>query len=326
MIVYVSNAESREISVLRLTATGELIPLSATDVGGKVMPLAVAPDRRYLYAGLRSEPYEVVVLAIAAASGELRVVSRNPLPDNMAYLATDRSGRYLLGASYTGDRIAVCPIDGAAVGAAVAVTATPPHAHSIVADPSNHHLLVGALGGDVILRYRFAEGRIHDEPTATPTKSGAGPRHIVFHPNGRAVFVSNELDGTVNGYSFDAGVLTETASASVLPPGHASAWTSDLHITPDGRYLYVADRNSSTLAGFRVDRATGGLEPIGYTPTETRPRGFAIDPGGRYLVAAGQLSRQVTSYAIGGDGALRAVGRCRVGDDPNWVEIVDPAS
>ncbi|MGW4770649.1 lactonase family protein [Nocardia sp. NPDC004278] len=328
--VYVSNADSREISVLRLDDDGALTPVESQPVRGAVMPLAMSPDHRYLYASLRSAPFTVAVFATDPATGRLTPLSTTPLPDNMAYLSADRGGRFLLSASYSGNKIAINPItsDGG-VAPPIEVKSTPPHAHSIVTDPSGRYLFAAALGGDVILQYRFdaESGRLTpNQPPLVETAPGAGPRHLVFHPDGSTAYGSNELDGTVNTYRFESatGTLTLVASATVLPATAGPPWTSELRLTPDGRYLYVAERTSSTLAGFRITPATGLLDPLGHTPTEARPRGFAIDPSGRFLVAAGQQSHAVTSYAIDPEtGSLTPRHRLGVGRDPNWVEIVD---
>ncbi|MGY4098947.1 lactonase family protein [Nocardia sp. R16R-3T] len=327
--VYVSNADSRDISVLRLDDDGALTLVESRPVDGAVMPLAMSPDHRYLYASLRSAPFAVAVFAIDPATGRLTPLSTAPLPDNMAYLATDRSGRYLLSASYSGHKIAAHPIAADGVGAPIALESTPPHAHSILTDPSNRYLFAASLGGDAILQYRFDAGTgrfTPNEPPLVETAPGAGPRHLVFHPSGSFAFGTNELDGTVNSYRFESatGTLTLIASASVLAPqSNWVPWTSELRATPDGRYLYVAERTSSTITGFRIDPMAGLLDPLGSTPTETQPRGFAIDPSGRLLVAAGQRSDRVMSYAIDpATGSLTPRQRLDVGRDPNWVEII----
>ncbi len=99
-------------------------------------------------------------------------------------------------------------------------------------------------------------------------------------------------------------------------------WASDLHLTPDGRHLYAAERTSSTIGAFRVDEASGGLTYVGSTPTEKQPRSFAIEPGGRYMVASGELSDAISMYAIGADGALNLLQKYPTGRGSNWVEIV----
>jgi 6-phosphogluconolactonase len=100
-------------------------------------------------------------------------------------------------------------------------------------------------------------------------------------------------------------------------------WAADIHLTPDERFLYISERTSSTLAGFRVDAATGKLAYLGSTPTEKQPRGFAIDPRGRFLVACGEQSPTISVYAIDqASGALRLLQKYPVGKGANWVEIV----
>ncbi|MQY19088.1 lactonase family protein [Nocardia macrotermitis] len=330
-IVYVSNAGSAEISVLRLEDDGALKPVQTVATGGTVMPLTTGPGHRMLYASLRSEPYSVVCYEIASGTGELTERARIPLPDNMAYLSTDRAGRFLFAASYSGSVVSVNPIGpgGIVESEPTAVLATPPHAHSILVDPSNRYLFAASLGGDVILQYLFDQVTgvpILNVPPHVPTLPGAGPRHLVFHPGGRWAYVVNELDGTVGGYEFDSGTgcLTPLGTYPAMPEGGGEPWAAEIRLTPDGRFLYVSERRSSTLAGFRVDAATGALKPLGHTATETCPRGFDIDPSGRYLLAAGQESDAISVHVIDPDtGALTTCGRQTLGRDPNWVEIVE---
>ena len=141
------------------------------------------------------------------------------------------------------------------------------------------------------------------------------------------------------------GTLKEVDSVSALPPdtklgpgaprgavgvpGQAprntdnDIWASDLHLTPNGRFLYAAERTSSTLGAFRVDAASGKLTYLGSTPTEKQPRGFAIDPSGRFVVVSGEKSDTISSYAIDAEtGALKPIGRYPTGKGANWVEIV----
>lgn len=333
-IVYVSNADSREISVLELDAAlRHLKPVETVAVSGTAMPMAISPDRRHLYVSLRSQPFSVSSFAIDQQSGKLDLLSTVPLPDNMAYVATDRTGRFLLSASYTGHKIAINPIgpQGFVQGEPVQVVETRKHAHAVLTDRSNRHLFASNLGGDILLQYRFdaATGRLtSNEPAFIETKAGAGPRHFVFHPNDRFLYLVNELDGTVDSHAFDAakGVLLKLGSASILPPsfsGGAPA-SAEIRITPDGRFLYASERTSNTIAAFKVNNETGGLTTAGSFATETQPRGFNIDPRGRFLVAVGQKSNSATLYGIDPEtGALQELQRIGLGKNPNWVEIVD---
>lgn len=330
-VVYVSNADSKEISVLRLDdEKGDLALVQTVPVGGQVMPMAVSPDRKFLYAALRSQPYTVASFAIDARDGRLSPIGTAPLPDSMASIGVDRIGRTLFAASYGGHKLSVSPIgrDGVA-GAAAQVVPTGQNAHAVLVDPSNRHLFITNLGVDAVMQMRFdaATGQVSpNTPPIHATRAKAGPRHLVFHPNGRFVYLLNELDASVDVLAFDPqqGTLATLQTLTTLPAGFSGKpWAADLHLTPDGRFLYTSERTTSTLAAFAVDGSTGRLQLLGHTPTEKQPRGFNVDPSGRYLVAVGQLSHAVTLYAIERDsGALKPLKSYSLGQNPNWVEIV----
>jgi 6-phosphogluconolactonase len=334
-IVYVANADSREIIVLRMKGSGALVEVKRVPVTGMVMPLAIAPSRKFLYASLRSEPFSVACFAVDHASGLLAFLSATRLPDQTCYITTDKTGRFLLSASYQGSLIAVHAIgaDGLVQADPIETIATRPNAHAIMTDPSNRFLFASCLGGDIVMQQRFeaATGRIApNSPAEIATARRAGPRHFVFHPNRRWLYLLNELDATVNVYAFDgaSGLLSPLQTISAMPPGStAKPSAADIHVTPDGRFLYASERTTSTLAAFRIDTETGRLTSIGNFATESQPRGFAIDPSGSFLLAVGQQSHHLTVYAIDREsGRLDARERYPVGQNPNWVEIVDFAA
>jgi len=334
--VYVGNADSNDIHILALDLkNGDLTPVDKVVVPGITkpggsMPLAISPDRRILYAGLRGDPLVAASFMIDPLSGKLTHLANGKLADSMAYIATDRTGRFLLGASYGGNKISVNPISPQGfVLPPQQVVATKPNAHAILTDPANRFVLATSLGGDIVVQQRFdpATGMLTpNDPSSTGVKAKAGPRHFVFHPNNKLVYLINELDGSIYVFDYDAvgGKLKEKQVASALPPGHAGKiWAADLHITPDGRFLYGSERASSTLAGFAVDGETGTLKPIGSFETEKVPRGFNIDPTGRYLLAVGQESHAMSSYAVDqATGKLTKLKQYPMGKNPNWVEIV----
>ena len=157
-----------------------------------------------------------------------------------------------------------------------------------------------------------------------------GPRHFVFHPNGKFVYLLCETSATLYMFDYDSqtGVLTQRQNTSCKINGYSYAgsngWhTADIHITPNGSFIYASVRITSTLAAFKVAPATATVNLIAQFPTETQPRSFNIDPTGRYLLAAGQASDHVAVYAINGDsGELAFLKRYRVGKNPNWIEFV----
>lgn len=331
MVAYVACADSEEIVVLHLDRErGELELLERMPTGGKVMPLAVGGDRQFLYASIRSAPVAVQSFAIDSGAGTLTPIGTSPLPASMCWIGLDRSGRWLLSASYGDSLVAVSPIgaDGVA-GAARQTLGTAPNAHSIQTDPANGVAYAACLGGDVVAAHAFyaATGTLQALPEpAWRTRAGAGPRHFAFHPAARFVYLLNELDATIDALELHAGTARfgHLQTIASMPHGVAGKpWAADIRLRPDGRFLYTSERRSSTLAAFAVDPHSGWLTLVGHSPTAAEPRGFAIDPSGRWLLAAGQASHTVRVHAIDAEtGALSDHAELEVGRNPNWVEIV----
>jgi 6-phosphogluconolactonase len=337
--VYVGNADSNDIHVLKLDkASGDLSPVQVAPFpgitkAGPSTPLAVSPDRKFLYAGVRSDPFTAVGFAIDARTGRLQPTSNGPLADSMAYIATDRSGKYLLSASFGGNKVAVNPIAPAgSVQPPSQVITTGKNAHAILASPDNRHVLATNMGSDVVLTFKFdAKTGTLTQASNAVTADKAGPRHLVFHPNRKYAYVITELSGDIiiNHYDAKTGQLHPNQTVSVMPPagipgGGAKPWAADLHITSDGKFIYGSERTTSTLTGFRVDAATGKLSRIGEVPTQKQPRGFGVDPNNRYLFAVGEQSHALTAYRIDGtSGALSPIKEYPVGKKPNWVEVID---
>jgi 6-phosphogluconolactonase len=352
--VYVSNAEDGDIGTYRMNpATGELQPGARVKAASLVMPMAVSPDRRFLHAGIRTRPYAVMTYSIDRGTGALQWLSTSPLAESFTYISLDRTGRYLFGSSYGGHLVSVNAVgaDGRVSEKPLQVIPVGRNAHSIHVDESNRFAFVPTLGSDEIFQFSFdaKTGRLaSNTPAVVLLKPSTGPRHFVTSSDNKYLYALNELIGTVTIFALDgkSGLLTEMGSVSALPPdsklgpgmprgavGGANAppprntdndiWAADIHLTPNGRFLYASERTSSTLAAFGVDAGTGNLTYLGSTPTEKQPRGFAIDPGGKYLVATGEKSDTISAYAIdASSGALRPIGQYPTGKGSNWVEIV----
>jgi 6-phosphogluconolactonase len=349
--VYVSNAEDGTVGTFRMQPDGTLQPGPRVDAGKVVMPMAVSPDKRFLFAAVRSKPFTVITYGIDRQTGGLAQLSTAPLAESFPYIAVDRTGRYLLGASYGAHLVSVNAIgpDGK-VSDPIQVTPTARNAHAIITDHTNRYVFVPHLGTDQVFQFRLdaTTGKLTaNTPPLVQLKAMTGPRHIVMSPDNRFAYLLNELVATVTTLSLDpaTGALTEVGSASALPPdsklvpgaprgavgapGQAprdtsnDIWASDLHVTPDGKLLYAAERTSSSIGAFRVDVATGKLTYLASTPTEKQPRGFRIDPTGRYMVVSGEKSETISVYGIdGGSGALKLLQKYPTGKGSNWVEIV----
>ena len=337
--VYISCAASKEIWIFAMDPGGGLRGVARAPVPGtgepspSSMPFAVSPNRRFLYAALRTPPFPVTSFAIGPRSGGLTPIGSATLADSMAYIVADRTGRHLLGASYPGARLTSNPIgvDGTVRASATQIVPTAPKAHSILPDRANRFVYAAVLGGDHVMQLGFdaQSGRMTPIPPDAAAEPGAGPRHLRFHPTAGLLFAINEIAGTIDSYRVDpqSGRLTRVAGMSATKERSAAAPSeaaADLHVTPDGRFLYGSVRSSSTIAGFAIDTASGELRRIGIWEAPPVPRGFAIDPDGRFLLAAGLDCARLAVFTLDpASGALSPRAQYATGGMPNWIEIVD---
>jgi len=345
--VYVSNAEDGDISTYRMLDSGDLQAGARVKAAGVVMPMVVSPDRRFLYAASRAKPYQVLVYAIDRGTGELTQFASAPLADSFPYISLDRTGRFLLGASYGGNVVSVNAVesDGRVAAEPLQVIPVGRNAHSIRVDASNRFVYVPTLGSDAIFMFTFdaKTGKLNSNtPAVYLAKPVTGPRHFVTSGDNKFLYLLSEMAGTVTTFAIDArsGLLTEVGSVSALPPdtklgpglprGSVAGrnmdndiWAADLHLAPNGKFIYVSERTSNSISAFGVDGASGKLAYLSTTATERQPRGFNIDPNGRFMVVTGEKSDTISVYAIEqSSGALKFLNKYPTGKGANWVEIV----
>lgn len=357
-LVYVSNADSGTVTGYQLDKEKmTLVPLGDFPAGSKAMSSVVSPDKKKLYVSVRSKPYSVVVYDIQP-DGKLVKASQSPLPESMAYLSMDKQGHFLLSASYGGDLFSINRINnrGEVEAKPVQVVHTGKRAHAIQVSPDNRSLYVTLLGADQLLQYHFNAQTGQVTPNNPPfiniqSEAATGPRHFVIAPKldkqgKRSMYILTEMAGNISrltlnkdGTATPAEVVNSVSPKEDmqrgearpltgdddLPPSHKPRiWQADLHLTPDGRYLYSTERTSSTLSSFSVDPDDGHLTYLTSIKTEQQPRGFAIDNSGRFLIESGQKSTQLSLYTINGaTGALTLVGRYPTGKGANWISMAE---
>jgi len=320
-----TTGKSEGIYLFRMDlSSGELKRISIT--GGVVNPsfLTLDPKKRYLYAvnevtDLAGKPGGAVsAFAIDRRTGKLQFLNQQPsLGSAPCYVTVDRTGGSLLVANYGGGNVCAMSIErDGRLGGPTAMDQhhgssvnqdrqDGPHAHSIVLDPTNRYAYSCDLGTDKIMIYRFDSTKGTLTPIQPPwvsVKPGAGPRHCVFHPSGRFCYVINELDATVTAFSrnIENGTLKETQTVRTIPEGFSEAnTTADIHVSPQGRFLYGSNRGHNSIVVFEVDRRTGRLRFIEHVKTEGKtPRNFAIDPTGTFLLAANQDSDTIVTFHL----------------------------
>jgi 6-phosphogluconolactonase len=309
--------------------------------------------RRLLFAVNEIDRFEgkptgaVSAFSIDSATGKLTLLNRRSSHGTgPCHLTLDKDARNLLVANYGGGSTVVLPVESdGRLGEATAVvqhtgkSVNPdrqkgPHAHCVKVDPANRFAFVCDLGLDKVLTYRFdaRQGTITPgEPAFTPIKPGAGPRHMVFRPDGRFAYVTNELNSTITVFAYDAkaGVLKEIETVSTLPEYYDGPnATAEIDIHPTGKWLYVSNRGHNSVVLFSVDSQKGTLKYVEEQGTGgSKPRHFGIEPSAKHLAIANQDSDTVLVCRIDGEnGRLKPSGVFASVPSPVCVQFLPPPS
>jgi len=259
--------------------------------------------------------------AIDAATGNLRLINQVASSGaNPAFIALDGNATHVLAANYTGGSISVFAIrsDGG-IGDRTAFvqhsghSVNPdrqqePHPHAIYVDPTDRYVLVPDLGQDKVFVYRYdnKSGSLSaNVPPFGAVAPGAGPRHLAFHPNGRWVYVVDEMGGTVTQFNWDSntGTLSQPNATRTTPDDFNGVNTSgEVRISADGKFLYATNRGPDDLAVFSIDPATGGLTFLQRVPTQGKmPRFFTFDPTGHWLIVCNHDSDNAVVFKVDPD-------------------------
>lgn len=330
-VLYVSCAAEQEIAVLKLHDDGSLTEIARTKVDGAPGSLNVDPHRKFLFASLRTIS-SIASFGIDSATGKLTPIGRTRLQEgaNAAFVAVDRTGRWLLSASYAGARVVVHALetDGRIAAEPTQTVATAKTAHCVALSPSNRTVYVPHVAPNAVFQFRFdpALGKLADFGRAAGGREEAGPRHVALHPNGKLAFTSDESGSSVTAYVVDADEkLTPRGTWSTLPDGFAGKnTTAEVKVHPSGKFVWVSNRGHDSLAGFRIDAESGRLTPLGQTPTEKTPRSFTIDPSGRFVFGAGEGSGALQTYGVEADsGRLAPLQKYLLGKSLTWVTAVE---
>ncbi|MGE3780627.1 MAG: lactonase family protein, partial [Pirellulaceae bacterium] len=276
--IYVSKAPEQQIEVFRLDVqTGGLTATSTLTVNGSPGSLATDPSRRFLFASLRTTS-SLASYRIDPATGQLTLVSSVSLPpgENAAFVGTDRSGRWLLSASYAAGRVVVHRLttDGQIESPAVQTIDTAKTAHCVAIDPTNQWAFVPHVAPNAVFQFRLDAnaGQLTRQTLAAGGRENAGPRHLAFHPRLPIAFTSDESGSSITSYRFDPATgLAPWETLSTLPSDFAGKnSTAEVKVHPSGSFVWVSNRGHDSLAMFAIDEQ-GRLTARGQTPTEKTP-------------------------------------------------------
>lgn len=325
LIVYIgtyTQAESKGIYVGRFDErTGKMSALELAAETANPSFLAISPNSRYLYAVNELDSFQGKksgAVSAFAIDPNYKLTFLNQLATRgggPAYVSLDKSGHYVLVANYNGGNMAVFPVESnGSLGAATAFVQdkghsvnpkrqTKPYAHSINVSPDNRFAITADLGLDKLMVFHFHQGSLTpDDPPFATVKPGSGPRHFVFSPDGKFVYVESEMGSSLTVFAYDAarGALHEVQTISSLPPDFKGKSTgAEVQILPSGRFLYASNRGNDTIAVFAVNRRTGMIKPVEYVSSGGKtPRMFALDPSGHFLIAANQDSNNIVIFRV----------------------------
>jgi 6-phosphogluconolactonase len=276
----------------------------------------VTKDGRFLYT-CNSTGF---VSAFTIEPGTEKLTLLNQVPSgggDPSYISLDRTGRFVFVANYAGGNIAAWALkpDGS-LGERTAFIQhtghsvdpqrqTHAYAHSIIADPSNRFVLAADLGLDKLFVYRFdaKTGALtpNDPPFATVTP-GSGARHVVFHPNGKWVYLVTEMGSTIFQFEWDGkrGALKQVQKVSALPADFKGVSAcAEMRVHPNGKFLYVSNRGHDSIGAFAIDAKTGRLSLLQHVPSGGKtPRNFDFDPTGRWLLVTNHGSNTAMVFGI----------------------------
>ena len=343
-LLYLASIKDKNIVAYQVNAeTGELKQRFQIDLPGNPGPLAFSPDASFVYAamkGLDDNKAGVATLK-RAENGSLTLISTAYITSRAPYIRVDKTGRFLLAAHYGAGDVTVYRIrDGICTDELLDQRATARTAHCIEIDPSGKFVFVPHTSPNKVFQFRLNRKSGKLVPNDPPAADGPdvdhkyhAPRHYAHHPKLNVAYTSNENGGGITAWTFDPkkGTLSRLQTLSTLPANYeGGSAAADIHLTPDGRFAYVSNRDVTnrakgqpmrdSLTGVSLDPKTGKMKVIGTFPTAHLPRSFCIDLTGQFLYSAGQGSDTLVAYRIDRkSGTLRQLATYETGGVPIWV-------
>lgn len=301
--VYRFNAQSGEFNTTR--------PFTALN---NASYLAISKDRKNVYAvGEANGGGNVNAFSFDPESGALTFINSVPA-QGPCYVSVDDHKRAVFVGNYGGGSVLAIPLntDGSFATQVQTIQHTgssvvkerqeKPHVHSVVLSPDEQYLLVPDLGTDKVYQYKVDYSRLSllspGSKPFTEVKPGGGPRHLIFHPNGKYAYLVLELEAAVMGFDYKGGTLTAKQTISMVAPdfkGKVSG--ADIHISPDKNFLYSSNRgDANEIVIYSIDKK-GMLTLVGrQSVLGQTPRNFAIDPTGNFLLVANQNSNDIIIF------------------------------
>ena len=298
--------------------------------------IVVSPDEKYVYAvdedAKEGHGGDITSYSFDKENGILTQLNQQPTGgDHPCYVDIDKTGKWVFAANYSSGSLSVYAVnaDGSLGTVSTHINHSgsgkvkgrqdSPHVHCTFVSPDNKWLYVPDLGIDKVMIYAFdaATGKLTPaSPAFAQSQPGGGPRHITFHPNGKFAYVVEELAGQVLAFQYQKGQLKLLQRISTTPRGQKGfAGSADIHVSPDGKFLYASNRGDfNNIAVYKLDAKTGKLSILGFQSTlGNAPRNFNFDPTGNYLLVGNQNNDEIVVFSRNQKTGLLADSGKRIG-------------
>lgn len=304
--------------------------------------LVVSPNQKYVYAvnENKGKPGEISAFAFDKVKGELKLINKQPAGDAPCYITIDSTGKYIVVAEY-GNGISVYRTnpdgslqpktqslqhDGYGI---VYERQDKSHVHSVVFSPDQKYLFAADLGNDRLYQYKF-DPKDSINPLAPSDNlyytlpDGSGPRHFIFHPNGKSAYLINELNGEIVAYNYTNAQLQEIQTIASTTEGEKYAkGSADIHISPNAKFLYTSNRGKANDISIYMLTPEGKLNKTGSKVVNEHPRNFTIDPTGKFLLVASRDNNTIQIFSINPNfGLLEEVGQRIQVNSPVFLTMI----
>lgn len=343
-LLYLASQQDKTVVVSAVNEkTGVLEEKHKISFPGSLGPMAFSPDHKFIYAAMTKAgdlPAAVATLA-RQQDGSLKRIQITKLNSRTPYIQTDKSGKFLLAAHYGPGEITMYRIaNGICTDEMLDYHKTEQTAHCIEVDPSGKYVFVPHTTPNKVYQFKLDTRTGKLVPNKRPFARGPDvdhlyhqPRHYVHHPTLKMAFTSNERGGGISSWKFNdhQGTLKLVETLSTLPPKYeGNSAAADIHITPNGQFAYVSNRDiterpentamKDTLTAVSIDLENGKMKIVGHYATGRHPRSFCIDLTGNFIFSAGQRSANLFAYRINQKtGALKHLKTYPTGRVPIWV-------
>jgi 6-phosphogluconolactonase len=303
--------------------------------------LVVSPDQKFVYSvnQTKGKP-EISAFSFDKTKGELKLLNKQPANEGPCYITIDSTGKFIVVAEYSNGSLGVYKTnaDGSLTPRVQTIQhdgygivydrQDKSHVHSAVFSQDQQYLFAPDLGNDRLYQYKFDKNAAEPlSPAETPyytLPDGSGPRHFVFHPNGKTAYLLNELSGEVVAYRYNNGQLQEIQTiASTTEGGKYEKGSADIRITPNAKFLYTSNRGKANDITVYMITPEGKLNKTGSKTVNGHPRGFNIDPTGKYLLVASRDKNTVQIMGINPNfGLLEEAGQAIEVDMPVFLTMI----